>query len=165
MSNTTTVKGNMGRAAELRFTQSGKAVLGFSLADTPRRRNDAGEWEDAGETLWLDVSVWGDDAEALADQMQNYRGRVTVTGRLGMRSYEARDGSTRQVVTLTADSVALHPKPQGPRQQDGWGAQNRPQSDVERSGVPQHAPDAPRPPQPHSAPSGWGQGGSDEPPF
>lgn len=160
MSNTTTVKGNMGRPAELRFTASGKAVLGFSLADTPRRRNQAGEWEDAGETLWLDVTVWGDDAEALADQMQNYRGRVTVTGRLGMRSYEARDGGTRQVVTLTADSVALHPKPQGPRQQQGgW---DTPPRTSEPPRPAQYLPEASRKQAPSTT---WSQGGNDEPPF
>lgn len=160
MSNTTIVKGNMGKPAELRFTQSGKAVLGFSLADTPRRRNASGEWEDAGETLWLDVTVWGDAAEVLADRMGSYKGRVTVTGRLGIRSYEARDGGQRQSVTLTAESVALHPKPQGPAPSSGWDAGQRTQP------PPRPAEYLPRqaPPQPQGSGS-WSQGGNDEPPF
>ena len=108
MSNSTTITGNMGREAELRFIPSGRAVLGFSLADTPRRRNDDGTWEDAGETLWVDVSVWGEDAEDLAERMAGYKGRVTVTGRLGVRKYEGRDGTERQSITLNADSVAMH---------------------------------------------------------
>jgi len=69
MSNHFTITGNLGRdgLGALRFTPSGQAVLGFSIADTPRRRNAAGEWEDAGDTLWVEVSVWGEDAEALAE--------------------------------------------------------------------------------------------------
>lgn len=109
MSNHTTITGQMGHEGNLRFTPSGRAVLGFSVADTPRRKNGNGEWEDAGETLWVDVSIWGEEAEDLAERMAGYKGRVTVTGRLGVRSYEAKDGTPRQVVTLAADSVAMHP--------------------------------------------------------
>ena len=170
MSNTTIVKGNMGKPAELRFTQSGKAVLGFSLADTPRRRNANGEWEDAGETLWLDVTVWGDEAEVLADQMGSYKGRVTVTGRLGIRSYETRDGGQRQSVTLTADSVAMHPKAPTPQQSSGWGSQDA-QKPRERPRPAQYVQDHPQAvKEPQGAAQGaqdgnWSQRFNDEPPF
>lgn len=107
MSNTITITGQMGREAEIRWTTSGRPVLSFPVADTPRRKREDGTWEDAGETLWVDVSIWGDEAEDLAERMAGFRGRVTVTGRLGIRSYEAQ-GQERQRVTLAADSVALH---------------------------------------------------------
>lgn len=141
MSSHVTLTGNLGRdgIGGIRWTQSGQAVLSFSLADTPRRRNAAGEWEDAGETLWVEVSVWGEDAEELAERHAAHRGRVTVTGRLGVRKYDAKDGTTRTVVTIRAESVALHParqqqrdtqstqsNPGGgwgqPQQPSGWGA-------------------------------------------
>ena len=130
MSATATIKGNLGKPGTLRFTNSGKAVYGFSVADTPRRKNDqTGQWEDAGETLWVDVSVWGDEAEQADKLLNEYRGQVTVTGRLGWRSYETKQGERRGQVTLVADSVATHaPKgdrgqsrPQAP-QGDPWGA-------------------------------------------
>lgn len=124
MSNATTITGQMGREAELRFAPSGRAVLGFPVADTPRRKRDDGTWEDSGETLWVDVSIWGEEAEDLAERMAGFKGRVTVTGRLGIRSYEAQ-GKERQRVTLAADSVALHAarKSSGTSQQ--WGASAR----------------------------------------
>ena len=125
MSNSITITGNMGREAEIRFTPSGRAVLGFSLADTPRRKNGLGEWEDAGETLWVDVSIWGEEAEDLAERMAGYKGRVTVTGRLGVRSYEAKDGTPRQVVTLNADSVAMHARRKSSGTSQQWGASAR----------------------------------------
>src|SRR5690606_34961550 len=102
------ITGNLGKPVEIRFTQSGRPVASFSVADTPRRKNpQTNEWEDAGETLWVDVSVWGSEGEALAERAQGYKGRVTVTGKLGIRSYEAKDGTQRQAVTLNADTVAL----------------------------------------------------------
>ena len=125
MSNNTTITGNMGHEANLKFTPSGRAVLGFSLADTPRRKNGLGEWEDAGETLWVDVSIWGEEAEDLAERMAGYKGRVTVTGRLGVRSYEAKDGTERQVVTLNADSVAMHARRKSSGASQQWGASAR----------------------------------------
>ena len=128
MSNHVTLTGNLGRdgIGGIRWTQSGQAVLSFSLADTPRRRNASGEWEDAGETLWVEVSVWGEDAEALAESHASHRGRVTVTGRLGVRKYDAKDGTPRTVTTLRADSVALHAPRQGPGQGQGFDAQSNP---------------------------------------
>lgn len=154
MSNHFTITGNLGRdgLGALRFTPSGQAVVNFSIADTPRRRNAAGEWEDAGETLWVEVSVWGEDAEELAERHANHRGRVTVTGRLGVRKYDAKDGTPRTVTTLRADSVALHAPRQGPGQGQGFDAQSNPGGGW---GQPQQ-------------PSGWGAlpaNTTPEPPF
>lgn len=118
MSNSITITGQTGRDAEIRFTQSGKAVLGGSVADTPRRFNrDTNAWEDAGDTLWLDWSIWGDEAEALVDQITKGT-KVTITGKLKARSYEAKDGTNRTVIEIAADSVAVHPK-RGQGQQYG----------------------------------------------
>lgn len=107
MSNTITITGQLGKDPELRFTGGGKPVLGFSIADTPRKFDrDRNEWVDAGDTLWLDVSIFGDDAEVLADQL--FKGcRATVVGKLKARSYE-KDGQKRTVNEILADSVAAH---------------------------------------------------------
>ena len=150
MSNYFTITGNLGRdgLGALRFTPSGQAVVNFSIADTPRRRNASGEWEDAGDTLSVEVSVWGEDAEALAENHANHRGRVTVTGRLGVRKYDAKDGTPRTVTTLRADSVALHAPRQGPGQ--GFDAQSNP-----GGGWGQQSQGA----------SGWGPPAFAEPPF
>ena len=122
MSNHTTITGQMGHEPNLTFTKSGRAVLGLSVADTPRKRNESGEWEEVGETLWVDVSIWGEEAEDLAERMAGYKGRVTVTGRLGVRSYEAKDGAPRRVLTLAADSVAMHARRKSSGTSQQWGA-------------------------------------------
>ncbi len=107
------ITGNLARPLELRYTQSGKAVLNGRLADTPRRRNrDTQQWEDAGPTLWVNFTVWDRDAEFLAEKADGFKGRVTVTGTLGLREYE-HNGEQRQELEIRADSVALH----APREQ------------------------------------------------
>lgn len=113
MATTATITGNLGRDAELKFTPSGVPVLEFSVADTPRRKNDRGEWEDAGETAWFRVSVWGKAAEGLAESGQAVKGaRATVHGRLTVRSFTGRDGVARQSLEVRADAVGFE-QPRG----------------------------------------------------
>jgi single-strand DNA-binding protein len=129
MSNTVQITGNLGGDPELRFTPNGAAVASFTVADTPRRKNEQGQWEDAGETLWLRCSVWREKAEAVAEQLK--RGdTVSVTGRLKQRSWEDKDGSKRTVIECDAFEVAKVVKPapaqRAPQQSQGdpWAAQS-----------------------------------------
>ena len=131
MSNTITVTGNLGRDAELKYTPSGTPVLEFSLADTPRRKNDRGEWEDAGETTWYRASVWGPLAEALANASLAAKGaQATVTGTLTQRTYE-KDGQQRTSLDIRVDTVGFREKrattrPAAPAQQaDPWAGQSQ----------------------------------------
>lgn len=127
MSNKIQIIGNVGQDPDLRFTQSGKPVLGFSVADTPRRFNrDTGEWEDAGETLWLQCSLWDRKAETMAEHVVKGT-RVMVTGTLKARSYTTREGEQRTVTEVTADEVAIIPKAnqQGPQQGQRSAAQEQ----------------------------------------
>lgn len=51
MSNTMSIKGRAGSDASLRFTPNGKAVADFSVADTPRRKNEqTGQWVKTNES-------------------------------------------------------------------------------------------------------------------
>lgn len=102
--NTFTITGNLGADPELRFTASGKAVASLRIADTPRRKNAAGEWED-GETLWMPVSVWGNDAEAVTETLRK-GDRVLAVGQLKeSRSWTDKDGGQRTTVEMVADHV------------------------------------------------------------
>src|SRR5699024_1319940 len=127
MTNNIVLTGNLAAPPELRFTQSGKAVLNARVADTPRRFNrDSQQWEDAGETLWVDVTLWGEDAEAVAEQVGERKGRVTVTGQVGVRSFEGKDGPRVKRITTFLISFYLHPsKAHAPRPStpaaDPWG--------------------------------------------
>jgi single-strand DNA-binding protein len=99
-----TIVGNLTSDPELRYTPSGQAVARFSVASTPRFRDNAsGEWKD-GDPLFLSCDVWRQAAENVAETLQ--RGmRVIVQGRLRQRSYETREGEKRTVYEVTVDEV------------------------------------------------------------
>src|SRR5690606_28512415 len=98
-----TVVGNLTGDPELRFIQSGAAVVNFTVASTPRTFDrQSNEWKD-GETLFMRCSLWREAAENVAESLTKGM-RVIVTGRLVSRSYEA-NGEKRTVTELQVDEV------------------------------------------------------------
>ena len=156
MSNNFQITGNVG-SADLRFTPQGKAVFTVSVADTPRRKNEqSGEWEDAGETLWVRASLWEAKAEAAAEMIQKGM-KVTVVGRLEQRYYE-KDGQQRSALEVKYPEVSVVPKSAsanggGQQQSGGFGgpAQSDPWASGGNTGGQQSG--------------GWDSQGTTEPPF
>ena len=106
---TLTVVGNLVADPALRFTQSGAAVAGFTVASTPRFFDKAsGQWQD-GDAVFLRCSAWRQLGENVAESFR--RGdRVVVMGTLKQRSYETSEGEKRTVMELTAEEVAASVK-------------------------------------------------------
>ena len=131
MSNTMSIMGRAGSDGELRFTPSGQAACSFSVADTPRKKDQSGQWVDAGPTLWQRVQVWGPEAEKAAEEVRK-GSLVTVSGRVKAEEWQDKQtGETRKSTTLVADVVYVHPPKEsqgGPRvqqnqaQPDPWGS-------------------------------------------
>lgn len=127
---TVTVVGHVGGDPELRFTSSGTAVASFSLANTPRTKGTNGEWGD-GETMWLRVTAWNKQAEAVAEEVRKGQ-KVIVVGRLAQKSYKTKDGEDRTSLELTADEVGVVPRwadgaksshrETAPKKRDAWGS-------------------------------------------
>lgn len=117
-----TVSGNIGEPT-LKFTNSGKAVLEFSLAENHSKKNQQGGWDDDG-TTWRRVSVWEKKAETLAEVLKK-GDRVLVTGQERLREYETKDGGKGQSLELTAREVGIIPRAQqnGGQSQQQWGGQ------------------------------------------
>ena len=100
-----TIVGNLASDPELRFINSGAAVVNFTVASTPRRYDKSkNEWVD-GETLWSRCSLFGTAAENVAETLRKGM-RVVVVGNLVMRSYE-KDGEKRYVTEVQVTEVAL----------------------------------------------------------
>lgn len=98
-----TVIGGLTADPELRFIQSGAAVVNFTVASTPRKFDrQANDWKD-GETLYMRCSLWRDAAEHVAESLTKGT-RVIVTGRLVSRSFES-NGEKRTVNELEVDEV------------------------------------------------------------
>ena len=96
--------GNLGRDPEMRYTPSGRPVTDFSVAVSHRGRDpQSGDWVDQG-TDWYRVTIWGERGERAAEQLRKGM-RVFVEGRFRTREYEARDGTKRTALEITADNV------------------------------------------------------------
>tara|TARA_B100000686_G_scaffold355003_1_gene468908 strand:- start:58 stop:456 length:399 start_codon:yes stop_codon:yes gene_type:complete len=92
--------GNLTRDPELRFTSSGSAVAGFGLAIN-RRYKQGDEWKE--EVCFVDITVWGKQAENCAEYLSKGR-PVFIEGYLKLNSWETDSGEKRnklEVVALT----------------------------------------------------------------
>lgn len=125
-------EGRLGADVDLRFTPAGVAVASFSVVAQDRKKNEQGDWEDAGDPLWVRVSVWRQAAENCAESLRK-GDLVTVVGKLANRKYTDRDGKERTSLEITAYSVAASlqfrqfkhqspAKPATPAETDTWGS-------------------------------------------
>lgn len=108
MSNTIIIhKAHLGRAPELRTTQTGKKILSLRIAEATRRDEDS---------QWYSVSVWGARGEALSNLLQQ-GSKIGVVGRLSMRTYE-HNGEKRTSLEINANEIILlDGRPQQSQQQ------------------------------------------------
>lgn len=89
------IQGNVGRISELRKVGENNHVITVSIAATPRVKKGT-EWTD-GETVWTDVTVWGDTAKNISDSDIKPGTSVLVYGTRVAQEREAyikKDGTT-----------------------------------------------------------------------
>jgi len=85
--------GNIGNIYELRRVgKDNRSVVDFSLACTPRYRNNNGEWEE-GEVVWVNATAWGTIAEHISESLSK-GDRVMVKGRKEMKPKYTKDDGT-----------------------------------------------------------------------
>jgi len=92
--------GRLGRDPDIRYTQSGNAVVNFSIATTERWKDRQGERQE--RTEWHDIVAW----DHLADLVQTHLkkgSQIYVEGRLQTRNWEDKQGERhyRTEVVLT----------------------------------------------------------------
>ena len=95
--------GNLGRDPEVRYTQSGKAVASFSIA-VNRGWRSKNENQQQPTVDFFNVTAW----EKLAEFCGKYltKGtRILLEGRLQSRTYEAQDGTKRNVIEVVANDI------------------------------------------------------------
>ncbi|WP_344677516.1 single-stranded DNA-binding protein [Saccharopolyspora taberi] len=135
---------------EIRFSQSGVAVLTVPLAFNARRKDESGNWVD-GDSFFVRGTLFREAAENGAESLSKGM-EVVVTGRLKTDQWEDREtGQKRSAPALLIDSI-------GPNVRFVTVTVNK----VERNGSGGSGGSAPW----GSAPTPAGRGGwSDEPPF
>lgn len=91
--------GNLTRDIELQYSNNGNAVLNNSIAVQRRFKKEGQQ-----EVDFINIVVWGKQAENMANYLTK-GSKVAISGRLEVRSYEAKDGTTKYVSEIIADEV------------------------------------------------------------
>lgn len=95
----------MGRDAEIRYLPDGTAVANLSLAvnyfSKDAKNNRA--------TQWIDATLWGKQAEALAQYMVKGSVHCFALSDLHMQEWESQNGSGVKLVARV-DSIELEPR-------------------------------------------------------
>lgn len=105
--NKVVVSGRLGADPEIRFGQSGKAVLSMRLCsatsflDKDKQRKE--------RQAWLTVKVFGPRAEGLAKFLQKGH-YLVVEGAIETGSYDDRDGNKRHTFDIVASSIVVPPR-------------------------------------------------------
>ena len=99
--NTVQILGNLARDPEVRYTQSGKAVVTFNVAASNTFTSSDGETKE--QTAFINCVAWGKLGESVGNLRKG--NRAFVEGRLQTRSYETQDGQKRYVTKVVANFV------------------------------------------------------------
>ncbi|MFN4111289.1 MAG: single-stranded DNA-binding protein [Ignavibacteria bacterium] len=100
--------GYVGRDAEVKYTNTGMAVMRFSIATDQNQKDQNGNWQKT--TTWHDIVCFDKLAENMKDFVKKGR-RVYVEGRLVKRDYTDKQNIRRFVVEVYAENLILLDRP------------------------------------------------------
>jgi single-strand DNA-binding protein len=116
-----TASGRVGQEPKLGTIPSGKQVLNFSLAVDTWNGKEKG-------TTWLDCAMWGERGAKVAEYLDKGT-PITIQGEPSVRTYEAKDGSTKATLSVSVYQLALQGKGGGSQRSDdapsGGGQQSK----------------------------------------
>jgi single-strand DNA-binding protein len=102
--------GNVTRDIELRHTQSGTVLCDVGLAITRRLKVDSGEKKE--ETVFVDVTLWGRQAEIAAEYVKK-GDPLFVSGRLHLdRWTDKQSNQERTKLKVVGEGIQLLTRPQ-----------------------------------------------------
>jgi len=115
--NEVVISGRLTRDSELRYTPSGTAVTDVVIASNRIWSKDSERQE---ETTFVDVTIWGKQAESLHTYLVKGR-HLMIVGRLRLNKWETEEGDKRSKLTMVAEKINLTPS--------GGGKNNKPPSE------------------------------------
>lgn len=117
--NRVTLLGNLTRDPELRKTKSGNSVTELGMAMNRTRSLENGQKQE--EATFVDVIVWGKDAENAVKYLQKGRS-ILVEGRLQLDTWkDSQSGQSRSKLRVVAESVQYLGGNQGAQETQGAG--------------------------------------------
>jgi single-strand DNA-binding protein len=98
----------LGRDAEVRYLPDGTAVANLSLAVNYGKKDEGGN----RPTQWIDASMWGKQAEALAQYMTKGSVHCFTLSEIHIEKYQGQNGEGHKLVARV-DGVELGPRAAG----------------------------------------------------
>lgn len=96
--------GRLGQDPELKYTQSGIAVVGFSIATGMKWKDQEGNWQE--KTEWHNLKAW----RGLAETCSNYLkkgSKVYVEGRLETSNWEDENKKKHYKTEIVIDDMIM----------------------------------------------------------
>ena len=103
--NEVVISGRLTRDCELRQTPNGTSVTDVIVASNRVWSKDSERQEEA---TFVDVTIWGGQAESLSKYLKKGR-HVMIVGRLKRNKWETDEGERRSRLTVVAEKVNLTP--------------------------------------------------------
>ncbi|TBO54359.1 single-stranded DNA-binding protein [Streptomyces kasugaensis] len=99
-----TITGNLTSDPELKFANSGAAMVRFTVASTPRAYDrESGQYKD-GTSMFMRCSAWRHLAEHVAESLTKGM-RVIVSGRLRQLDWQNDQGENRSMLVMEVDDI------------------------------------------------------------
>jgi single-strand DNA-binding protein len=100
--NLVVLAGGVTKDPELKYTPTGQAVCDLTMAINRRFTDQRGEKRE--ETCFVDITIWGRQAENVASYIRKGR-RILVEGRLVQDRWEGPNGQKRSRIRVSAYRV------------------------------------------------------------
>lgn len=97
--NSITLSGRLTRDAEIKFTNTGKSVLNFSIA------NNQGTKENP-KVNFINCVLWGNLAESIVAYMLKGK-QVFIIGRLDIRTWDDNEGKKRYATEIIVNDINI----------------------------------------------------------
>jgi single-strand DNA-binding protein len=96
-----TAHGRIGRDTELRYTPDGTAVADIAIGCNYGRKGEDGK----KPTQWIKATLWGKQAEALAEYLTKGKGVVAMLSDVNVRQYKSQDGTPGSSLEGRVDAI------------------------------------------------------------
>jgi single-strand DNA-binding protein len=122
--------GHLGQDPEIRYTQSGDAVVNLSLA-TSENWKDKSTGEKKEATEWHRISIFGKAAE-VANTYLKKGSQLYVEGKIKSKKYTDKTGIERTAFEIQSESFQMMGKPSGdkPARQEPKQSNDMPEDDI-----------------------------------
>lgn len=100
--NTIVITGRLTRDVDLRYTPNDNPVGEFGIASNRNYQDGSGEWQE--DTTFVDVTVWGEQAERIEERISKGE-PVLIEGRLTLDQWETDAGENRSKLSITAQRI------------------------------------------------------------